>query len=103
MDHRRLICPRPPSPILLDGCIVNDRIFPPHPLNWVLDDYLTYNPPADVARPLRNKDWLNRGLRKGQQAVGLLPLKPPGGAILHEARARAERTYQDWKWAVDAL
>jgi hypothetical protein len=28
---------------------------------------------------------------------------PVGGGILHGARARSERTYKDWKWAIDDL
>ena len=32
-----------------------------------------------------------------------MPPKPRGGAILHGARARADRTYRDWKAVIDDL
>jgi hypothetical protein len=69
----------------------------------VFDDFQKFNPPADVGRPFRDKEWLQRALREDQQATSLLPPKSPGGPILLGARARVERAYQDWKWAVDKL
>jgi hypothetical protein len=71
--------------------------------HWVFDDYQKFNPPANVGLPLRNKEWLQQPLCKDQQATGLLPPKLPGGPILVGARACAECTYQDWKWAVNKL
>jgi hypothetical protein len=76
---------------------------PPRAPDWVFDDYQKFNPPADVGCPFHNKEWLQRALRKDQQAAGLLPPKLPGGPILLGACAHAERAYQDWKWTVDAL
>jgi hypothetical protein len=76
---------------------------PPRAPNWVIANYLKFNPPADVGCPLCNEEWLQRALREDQQAAGLLPQKFPGGPILHGARARTEHAYQDWKWAVEDL
>jgi hypothetical protein len=58
---------------------------------------------ANVGHPHHDKEWIQQALCEDQQAAGLLPPKLPGGAILHGARARAECTYQDRKWAVDKL
>jgi hypothetical protein len=69
----------------------------------VFDDYQKFNPPADVGRPLHNKEWLQQALRKDQQAAGLLPPKSPRGFIFLGACAHAERAYKDWKWAVNEL
>jgi hypothetical protein len=69
----------------------------------VFKDYQKFNPPANVGCPLCNKEWLQRALCKDQQAAGLLPPKLPGGPILFGACACAERTYKDWKWAVNKL
>ncbi len=76
---------------------------PLHAPNWVFNYYNTFNPPADIAPPLPDEDWLNQGLCKDQQAARLLPPKPLGGPILHGACTCAECAYQDWKWAVNAL
>jgi hypothetical protein len=76
---------------------------PPHAPDWVFNDYQKINPPADVGCPLCNKEWLQRALREDQQAASLLPPKLPGGPILLGARAHAEQTYKDWKWAVNKL
>ncbi len=76
---------------------------PPRAPDWVIANYLKFNPPADVGHPLRDEEWLQRALRENQQATGLLPPKSPRGPILHVARARAEHAYRDWKWAVDNL
>jgi hypothetical protein len=76
---------------------------PPRAPNWVFNDFQKFNPPANVGCPFRDKEWLQRALCKDQQAAGLLPPKFPKGPILLGARARAECTYQDWKWIVDAL
>ncbi len=76
---------------------------PPCAPHWVFCNYQKFNPPANVGRPLRNKEWLQQALCKDQQAAGLLPPKLPGGPILLGARARAERAYKDWKWAVNEL
>ncbi len=76
---------------------------PPRAPDWVFDDFQKFNPPANVGRPFRDKEWLQQALCKDQQAAGLLPPKLPGGPILLGAHARAERAYQDWKWAVDEL
>ncbi len=75
----------------------------PRTPDWVIDDYLKFNPPADVGCPLCNEKWLQRALCEDQQAASLLPPKLPGGPILLGAHARAECAYQDWKWAVDDL
>jgi hypothetical protein len=76
---------------------------PPRTPDWVFDDYQKFNPPANVGRPLCGKEWLQQAFCKDAQAAGILPPDPPGGPILHGARARAEHAYQDWKWAVDDL
>jgi hypothetical protein len=76
---------------------------PPRALKWVFDYYERYNPPASVGRPLCDEEWLQRAFREVHQAAGLLPPARLGGPILHEARARAERAYKDWKWANDDL
>jgi len=76
---------------------------PPRAPDWVIDDYLKFNPPADVGRPLCNKDWLQRALCEDQQAASLLPPEVPREPILHGACAHAEHAYRDWKWAVDDL
>ena len=69
----------------------------------MFDYYERYNPPADVGRPLCNKEWHQRAIRKDQQAAGLLPPGPCVGPILQGARARADRAYRDWKAAIDNL
>jgi hypothetical protein len=76
---------------------------PPRAPDWVIDDYKKFNPPANVGCPLHDKEWLQQSLHEDQQAAGMLPPKSSGGPILLGARARAERVYQDWKWAVDEL
>jgi hypothetical protein len=76
---------------------------PLHAPNWVIADYLKFNSPANVGRPLCNEEWLQRALCEDQQAAGLLPPKSPGGPILHGARAHAEHAYRDWKWTADDL
>ncbi len=47
--------------------------------------------------------WIGHALHKDQQAVGLLPLSPLGGAILTRGCACQEAAYQHWKRAVDKL
>ena len=74
---------------------------PPCAPDWVFNNFQKFNPPAYAGCPLCNEEWLQQALCKDQQAAGLLPPKLPGGPILHGARARAEHTYRDWKWAVD--
>jgi hypothetical protein len=69
----------------------------------MFDDYQKFNPPANVGRPRRDEEWLQRAFREDAQAAGILPPDPPGGPILHGARARVEHAYRDWKWAVDDL
>ncbi len=76
---------------------------PPRTPAWVFNNYQKINPPADVGRPLHDKEWHLRAFREDKQAAGILPPDPPGGPILLGARAFAERAYQDWKWAVDEL
>ncbi len=76
---------------------------PPRAPNWLFAYYEAYNPPANVGRPLQDEEWHQRAFRKDQQAAGLLPPAPRGGGILHGARARTERAYKDWKWAINNL
>jgi hypothetical protein len=76
---------------------------PPRAPDWVFDDYQKFNPPANVGCPLCDEEWNQRAFREDAQAAGILPPDPPGGPILHGARARVEHTYRDWKWAVDDL
>ncbi len=76
---------------------------PPRAPYWVFDYYEHYNPPAGVSRPLRDEKWHQRAVREDQQTAGLLPPSLPGGPILHGARARLERTYHDWKQAINDL
>jgi hypothetical protein len=76
---------------------------PPCAPDWVFDDYQKFNPPANVGHPLCEEEWLQRAFRKDAQAAGILPPDPPGGPILHGARARAEHAYRDLKWAVNDL
>jgi hypothetical protein len=75
----------------------------PRAPDWVFDNYKKINPLADVGCPFCNKEWLQQALCEDQQAASLLPLKLPGGPILLGARARTERAYKDWRWAVDEL
>jgi hypothetical protein len=76
---------------------------PPRAPEWLFDYYERHNPPANVGRPLRDKEWHQRAICEDQQAAGLLPPGTPGGPILHGAPARADRTYMDWKAAIDDL
>jgi hypothetical protein len=76
---------------------------PPCTPDWVFNCYEHYNPPANVGCPLHDEEWHQRAIQEDQQAAGILPPDPPGGAILHGARARAEHAYRDWKWAVEEL
>jgi hypothetical protein len=69
---------------------------PPRAPDWVFEYYRTYS-------PLHGEGWLQRALREDKQAAGLMPPELPGGPIRLGARARAERAYQDWKWALDEL
>jgi hypothetical protein len=75
----------------------------PRAPKWVIDNYLKFNPTADVGHPLCDEEWLQRALCEDQQATGLLPPKSPGGAILLGACACVERAYQDLKWTVNTL
>jgi hypothetical protein len=70
---------------------------------WVFDDYHKFNPPVNVSCPLCDEEWHQRAVCKDQQAAGILPPNPRGGPILHDACARAEHAYRDWKWAVNNL
>jgi hypothetical protein len=76
---------------------------PPRAPYWVFDDFQKFNPPTYAGRPPRDEEWLQRALRKDQQAAGLMPPKLSGGPILLGACVRAEHAYQDWKGAVDEL
>jgi hypothetical protein len=76
---------------------------PPSAPKWLFDCYERYNPPANIGRPLRDEDWHQRAIREDQQAAGLLPLEPLGGAILLGARARVERAYREWKASINDL
>jgi hypothetical protein len=77
---------------------------PPCAPDWVFDDYQKFNPPANVGRPLHDKEWHQQAFREDAQAAGILPPDPPaGGPILHGTRAHAEHANQAWKWAVDDL
>jgi hypothetical protein len=53
---------------------------PPCAPEWVINNYLKFNPPADVGRPLCDEEWLQQALCEEQQAAGLLPSKLPGRA-----------------------
>ena len=100
MDPRRLICLLSTSLILPGGCNLTQPT--PHTPKWLFDSYKCYNLPANVGRPLPYNEWCQRAIREDQQAAGLLP--PEYGApILYGARACADRTYRDWKAAVDDL
>jgi hypothetical protein len=76
---------------------------PPRALDWVFNNYQKSNPLANVGCPLHDEEWHQQAFREDKQAAGILPPDPPGGPILHGARAHAECAYQDWKWTVDAL
>ena len=78
---------------------------PPRAPEWLFDYYERYNPPPLDAfgRPLCIEDWHQRAIREDQQAYGLLPPGPSGGPILHGYYARAERSYKDWKGAIDDM
>jgi hypothetical protein len=64
----------------------------------------TIQPPSPdtYGRPLPYEEWLQRAIREDQQAAGLLPPQY-GGPILHGARAHTDRTYRDWKRAINEL
>ena len=77
---------------------------PPRAPKWLFDYYRSYNPPANVGRPPPYEEWLQRAIREDRDAAGLLPPEQPYyGPLLHEARARADRAYRDWKAAIDDL
>jgi hypothetical protein len=76
---------------------------PPRAPDWVFNDYQKFDPPANVGRPLCDKEWHQQAFHEDAQAAGILPPDPPEGPILHGACARAEHAYRDWKWAVDNL
>jgi hypothetical protein len=69
----------------------------------MFDCYEHYNPLAAIGCPLCDKEWHQQAICEDQQATEILPPDPPGGPILQGARARADRAYQDWKWAVDTM
>ncbi len=52
---------------------------PPRAPDWVIANYLKFNPLADVGCPLCDKEWLQRALCEDQQVAGLLPPNCPGG------------------------
>ena len=77
---------------------------PPRAPEWLFDYYRSYNPPANVGRPPPYEEWLQQAIREDREAAGLLPPEQPYyGPLLHEARARADRAYRDWKAAIDDL
>ncbi len=58
---------------------------PPRAPEWLFDYYERYNPPANVGRPLRDKEcWHQRAIREDQQAAGLLPPGTPEGPVFME-------------------
>jgi hypothetical protein len=76
---------------------------PPRAPDWVFEDYQKFNPPANVGRPLCDKEWHQRAFCEDKQAAGILPPDPPGGPILLGARAFLEDVYRAWKWRVNNL
>ncbi len=103
VDYRRLICPRPPSPIPWRGCITNGRSLPHVPLTGCSTTTNTTTPRPALVAPFAMRNGINEEFREDQQAAALPPTALWGGPILHGARARAERAYKDWKWAIDDL
>ena len=75
---------------------------PPRAPKWLFDYYKSYNPAANVGRPLQEENWHQRAIREDQQAAGLL-LPECEGPILHGARALADHAYKNWKAAIDDL
>jgi len=70
----------------------------------LFDYYRSYNPPANVGRPPPYEEWLQRAIREDREAARLLPPEQPYyGPLLHEARARADRAYRDWKATIDNM
>jgi hypothetical protein len=102
VDHRRPICPRPPSRILKGGCITNGPSLPHVLPTGCLTNTNTATPRLALAVPFMMRNGIS-AVCKDQQAAGLLPPSSPGGPILLGARARAECAYQDWKGAINAL
>jgi hypothetical protein len=76
---------------------------PPRAPEWLFDYYRSYNPPANVGRPPPYEEWLQRAIRKDQEAAGLLPPEPGRGPILHGAPACADCAYRDWKAVINDL
>ena len=76
---------------------------PPRAPEWLFDYYEHYNPSPLFGQPPRDENWHQRAIREDQQAAGLLPPRPAGGAILIGFHARADRAYRDWKRAIDEL
>jgi hypothetical protein len=74
-----------------------------NPFAWLQYKWSQPPPRAPNCVPDAPDDWIGCALHEDQQAAGLLLPKPPGGPILHGAGASGERTYQDWKWTVNAL
>ncbi len=100
MAPHRLICPRPPSPILPGGYNSNGRSPPPRAPKWLFNYYSR----ANVGRPPPYEEWLQRAICQDQEAARLLPPEQPyWGPFLHEARARTDCAYRDWKAAIDDL
>ena len=69
---------------------------PPCAPEWLFDYYESNNPPPPdtFGRPIRDEDWLQRAICEDQQGARLLLLVP---------LAHADRTYRDWKRAIDKM
>jgi hypothetical protein len=73
---------------------------PPRAPEWLFNYYSR----ANVGQPPPYEEWLQRAIRQDQEAAGLLPPEQPyWGPLLHEARARTDCAYRDWKAAIDDL
>jgi hypothetical protein len=60
-------------------------------------------PRPTLVAPFKMRNGITEHSAKTNKPPGCCLRPRGGGPILHGARARAERTYKDWKWAIDDL
>jgi hypothetical protein len=103
VDHPRLICPHPPSPILPGGFNTSGRSLPHAPPTGCLAIIKNSIPRPMLVAPFSTRNGSNKHFVNTNRPPACCLQNHPGGPILLGARAHVERAYQDWKWAVDEL
>ncbi len=79
MDYHRLICPRPPSPILRRGCNTSGRSLPQAPPTGFLTIIKNLIPRPMLVVPFVTKNGFNEPFVKMHRLLGYYLRTHPGG------------------------